>query len=388
VRNGLSIKKPFINSTGYNGNLIQSITGVTTFLYSSNATYTNLNYARISNLGNPDLRWEKTGIANLAVDFGTRNNVVTGSLEYYLKKETDLLGFKTFPENSGITKLEGNYSDMKGHGFDLSVTTRNLNGDLKWHSTLLLSHATDQVTRYDIAPLGPQLVGSGTGVPNIGKPVFGVYGYKWAGLDPSTGNPVGYVNGAQSQNYAAITTSTPVSDLIYAGPARPTYFGGFNNRFSYKGLSLAVQVNYKFGYYFMTPALSYSTIISTGSFLRVNRDLNNRWQAPGDEKTTNVPSLVYPFSSARDQFYQNAGVNLEKGDHIRLQDVTLSYDLNRYVYRKLPFNNLQFFVYANNIGLLWHANHQGLDPDAVPGPGDKTTMPDPRSIAIGIKGSF
>jgi len=371
---------------GYNGNLDQSITGVTTFRYLSNAPYTNLNYAEISNIGNPDLQWEKTAIANLAIDFGTKNNVITGSLEYYQKRETDLLGYKSFPENSGITQLEGNYSDMAGHGMDLTINSRNLNGNIKWNTTLLFSHATDKVTHYDVAPYGYQLAGAGTGIPNVGKPVFGVYAYKWGGLDAATGNPIGYVNGAQSQDYATITTATPVNQLVYIGPARPTYFGGLNNRFSYKGFSLAVQINYKLGYYFMAPALSYSNITSRGAFLSVNRQFNQRWQYPGDQ--TNVPSMVYPFAPARDQFYQESIVNMQNADNIRLQDISLSYDFNKAAYRKLPFNNLQLFVYANNICILWKANHVGLDPDAVPGPADDTTMPSPRSLAIGLKGSF
>jgi len=374
-------------SYGYNGNLIQSITGVTTFQYNSNAAFTNLNYASISNIGNPDLRWEKTGITNLAVDFGSINNIVTGSFEYYLKKESDLLGFKNLPENTGVATLEGNYANMAGHGFDLTVTTRNLNGRLKWFTTLLVSHATDKVTHYDVPSYGYQLVGAGSGIPNVGKPVFGVYGYKWGGLDQTNGNPIGYVNGQQSENYATITTSTPVNDLVYVGPARPTYFGGLNNRFTYKGFSLAVQLNYKLGYYFMAPALSYSNIIAQGAYLSVNRQFNQRWQNPGDK--TNVPSMVYPFDPSRDQFYQYSTVNIQNAGNIRLQDISLSYDFNKSVYRKLPFSNLQIFAYANNVAILWRANHVGLDPDAVPAPGgDITTMPTPRSISIGLKGSF
>jgi len=377
-------------SYGYNGNLVSSITGVTTFLYLSNAPYTNLNYAQISNIGNPNLKWETTGITNIAIDYGSKNNIVTGGFEYYFKKGTDLLGFKSFPENSGISSLEGNYSSMVGHGFDLTVTTHNLNGAFNWFTTLILSHATDKVTHYDVTPLSNQLVGvSGSTVPNVGRPVYAYYGYKWGGLDPKTGNPIGYLNGVQSQDYASITTNTPVSDLMYIGPARPTYFGGLNNRFVYKGFALDVQINYKLGYYFMAPTINYSQIGSNGNaFLSVNKDYNQRWQKPGDEKTTNVPSLIYPFSPARDQFYQNSTVNIHKADNIRLQDVTLSYDFTKSAHHKLPFRTLQVFGYANNIIILWKANHVGLDPDAVPGPGDITTVPVPRSIAIGIKGGF
>ncbi|QEM03127.1 SusC/RagA family TonB-linked outer membrane protein [Mucilaginibacter rubeus] len=378
---------------GYNGNLDRSVTGVTTFQYYNNAQFTNLPYASISNIGNPDLRWEKTGIGNLAVDFGFKNNIVTGSLDFYFKKETDLLGFKTFPTNVGITTLKGNYSDMRGSGADLVLTTKNLNRELRWTTTFLISHSTDKVTRYDVTPTAPQLVGAdGNGnsaVPNINRPVFGLYSYKWGGLNAQTGNPIGYLNGATSEDYSAIVNNSPINSLIYSGPARPTYYGGIYNKFTYKGFALAVQITYKLGYYFRKPTINYSGITSTGtSFLAVNRDYDNRWLQPGDETRTNVPSIIYPFSQARDRFYQYSEVNIEKGDNIRLQDISLSYDFSNSKFPKLPFKNLQVFIYGNNVGLIWRANHSGIDPDAIPGTNDNSTMPNPRSIAFGIKGNF
>ncbi|WP_158994159.1 SusC/RagA family TonB-linked outer membrane protein [Mucilaginibacter sp. L196] len=381
---------------GYNGNLDRSVTGVTTLLYLSNAQYTNLPYSLISNVGNPDLQWEKTGIANLGIDFGSENNIVTGSIEYYSKKETDLLGYKAFSENSGITSLEGNYSDMEGHGFDLSVTTRNLNGKLKWVTTILFSHATDKVTNYEASPdqYAETLVSAdgnqSSTAPVVGKPVFGLYSYKWGGLDPVNGNPVGFFNGVKSEDYANMVSNTPVNDLVYSGPARPTYFGGLNNRFSYKGFNVSFQINYKLGYYFRRPTINYYNITAQQtSFLSVNRDYNNRWMKPGDEKITNVPSLVYAFDFNRSYFYQYSSINVDNGDNVRLQDLSLSYDFNKSAYKSLPFNNLQLFIYANNIGILWRANHDGLDPDAVPtSQFSNTTMPNPRSISIGFKGTF
>ncbi|SEM77048.1 TonB-linked outer membrane protein, SusC/RagA family [bacterium A37T11] len=273
----------FRGSYGYNGNMDYSVTGMTTFQYYSNARYTGLNYVMISNIGNPDLRWEKTGITNFAIDFSTQDNILSGSLEYFIKKETDILGDRLFPSNSGITSLRGNYSDMKGRGFDITLTSNNLRGAFKWNTTVLFSHATDKVTKYDIEPYTTALVsadGNMTGAsPVVGKPVFGLYGFKWAGLDHGTGNPYGYINGEQSQDYNSILNNTPLTDLIYAGPARPTYFGAINNRFSYRGLSLAVQISYKIGYYFRKPTINYSKMaISSGdAFLYVNRDINARW---------------------------------------------------------------------------------------------------------------
>ena len=378
---------------GLNGNLDRSVTGVTTLQYFSNDPYSNLTYAQISNIGNPDLTWEKTGIANLGVDFGLKNNILSGSLEFYFKNEKNLLGYKNFPENSGITTLEGNYSNMEGHGIDLSFTTNNLTGKLKWATTILFSHAVDKVTQYEIAPIASELVqvdGNGElALPVVGKPVYGLFSYKWGGLDPANGNPVGYLNGIKSEDYTSINNITPVNDLVYSGPARPNYFGGINNSFTYGGFKLDIQVNYKLGYYFRRPTINYSDITLNGSaYLSVNRDLNNRWMKPGDEKTTNVPSLVYPFSYDRDYFYEYSSVNVDNGSHVRLQDVSLSYDFLKSQYHRLPFKNLQVSLYANNICIIWRANKDHLDPDAVPGEGNVGTMPVPRSIAIGLKGSF
>lgn len=378
---------------GYNGNLDRSVTGVTTFQYFSNATWTNLRYALISNIGNPELKWEKTAITNFGIDFGLKNDIVTGSLEYFLKKGKDILGYQNFATNTGLTSLKGNYSDMAGHGFDLSITSKNLNKGVKWNTSFLFSYVIDKVTRYDVTPTPSQIVASNGSssfaVPILGNPVFGIYSYKWGGLDAATGNPIGFVNGAKSQDYTTIMNNTPIGDLIYSGSARPKFFGGVNNRFSYKAFSLAFQINYKFGYYFRKPTINYNNITASGNaFLGVNRDYINRWQKSGDENKTNIPSLIYPFSSTRDYFYQYSEVNVEKGDHIRLQDISLSYDFTKAAFPILPFNNLQLFLYGNNIGILWRANHQGIDPDAIPGALDKTTMPMPRSISFGLKGSF
>jgi len=98
--------------------------------------------------------------------------------------------------------------------------------------------------------------------------------------------------------------------------------------------------------------------------------------------------LIYPFSYDRDYFYEYSSVNVDNASNVRLQDITLSYDFLKTTFPKLPFTRLQVFLYANNIGLIWRANKDHLDPDAIPGEGATTTMPIPRSFSVGIKGTF
>jgi hypothetical protein len=118
------------------------------------------------------------------------------------------------------------------------------------------------------------------------------------------------------------------------------------------------------------------------SWLGGNKEYAQRWQKPGDEKTTNVPSMIYPDDPSRDMFYQYSTATIENGDNIRLQDLNLSYSFNRAKYKRLPFENLQLFVYANNLGIIWRANKANLDPDYPTG------YPAPKSASIGLKINF
>lgn len=62
-------------------------------------------------------------------------------------------------------------------------------------------------------------------------------------------------------------------------------------------------------------------------------DYANRWQKPGDELNTNIPSNRYESNSARDAFYLGSEVLVEKGDHIRLQYINLNYSFQRKYYK-------------------------------------------------------
>jgi hypothetical protein len=92
--------------------------------------------------------------------------------------------------------------------------------------------------------------------------------------------------------------------------------------------------------------------------------------------------MIYSPDHSRDDFYKFSTVLTEKGDHIRLQDIQLSYDLVRSDHQRVPVSKIKVYLYANNIGILWKANHAGIDPDYIGG------MPNPRTLAIGLKTDF
>jgi hypothetical protein len=116
----------------------------------------------------------------------------------------------------------------------------------------------------------------------------------------------------------------------------------------------------------------------------MNSDYSQRWQKLGDELVTSVPSIPsLPADGNRDIFYNQSEVLVEKGDHIRLQDVSISYEMTKATIKGLPFRSLQIYSYINNIGIIWRANDKKLDPDLY-----GLSLPIPRTIAFGIRAGF
>lgn len=376
---------------GYNGNLNKNVTALTTAQYSSSDPYTGLPYLTIINPPNKNLRWEKTAMFNVGLDFSSKNNIISGSIEYYHKKGTDLIGDNNLAPSTGFINLnfytntaKGNFADMKGDGVDVQLTTKNIDNNFKWTTQLLFSYATDKVTHYGGKNPVAQLVYYGYGangfvIPNEGKPVYGIYSFKWGGLDAATGDPLGYVTDTLSKDYALLSNPTALSDIIYNGTARPLFFGGLMNNFSWKRFTLFANISFKFHYYFKRTSVNYYNLFN---YYNGNKDYELRWQKPGDEEITQVPSLVYPANYSRDNFYNNSSVLIEKGDHIRLQDISLAYNFDKTLLRKLHVNQLQLYGYLNNVGILWRANKHGIDPDYPFG------FPAPRTYSLGFRANF
>ncbi len=372
-------------SYGYNGNIDKSVTAFTTASY-ANAYLTGAQTASIVNPANPDLRWERVQIFNVGLDFSAMNNTLNGTIEFYTKKGLDLIGNMPMPSASGVNRFRGNLAHSRGKGIDVILNSSNLNRAVKWQTNFLFSFVTDEVTKYDEElPLSSYIAfgdGRSNALGNIypreGKPVYAIYSYRWAGLDSQTGDPLGYLEGETTNDYAAILSATTFDDLVYHGSARPTIFGSIRNSFSYKSFSVSANIVYSLGYYFRAGSISYADLFSNWV---AHRDYALRWQAPGDEAVTKVPSFQYPEIDGRSTFYERSEALVEKGDHIRLQDIRVGYHFDAVALRKSRLKNLFFYVYANNLGIIWKANSRHLDPEA-------NVFPQPKTFSFGISTSF
>lgn len=367
---------------GYSGNVDPSKVAVTTFIYSDVSPYTLTPYGRVRNFYNPELRWEQMNMVNIGIDFKSKNNRLFGSIEAYRKKMSDLYGVSPVDVTVGIRAdgITKNIGSMKGSGLDIELNTVNIDKKVKWATTFIVNTYRDKVTMYqDSIPPGNAV--SGGLIALDGYPQYALFSYKWAGLDPQTGDPQGYLKGETSKDYSSILGSgTVMSDLVYSGSLIPTVFGSIGNTISWRNISLTARISYKLGYYFRRESIDYGMLISNASG---HSDYAIRWQKSGDEQTTDVPSLVYPNSSVRDLFYLNSEALVTRGDHIRFQYINISYDIGRRSRIGIPVQNVQIYMVVSNLGIIWRANKERLDPDYR-----STTPLTGKTYSVGLKVQF
>ncbi|MEB2782677.1 SusC/RagA family TonB-linked outer membrane protein [Algoriphagus sp. C2-6-M1] len=359
---------------GYNGNTNTEATAYTTAYYYG-AGYNNLvgqPFLGVLTPPNPELRWERIKIINLGLDYKLFDGKWFGSLDLYKKTGEDLLGPLSVYPSSGFNSAVLNYASTSTNGMDLSLNYRLAKGEFSWTSSFIYSVVKEKVTDYENEPTPSQIMGSqpGAEVPVLGKPLHYIYSYPWAGLNPDTGAPMGLMEGSASEDYQAIL-QLPEEDLIYHGSSRPTSFGAFRNQFDWKGWNLSFNITYRLGYYFRDLSVNYDEV-NRGNIS--HSDYDQRWQALGDQ--TFIPSDPNAVNRQRNSFYLRSSALVEKGDHIRFQDIRVGYDF------AMPrFEKFQVYGYLNNLGLIWKASDRVNDPD-------HRYSNLPRTVALGLSFTF
>lgn len=373
-------------SFGYNGNTNPTATAFTTAVQfdASLNPWVNRPWLAIQNPPNPQARWEKIKILNAGFEFEILRGKFLGSVEGYKKEGLDLFGAQPYFPSSGNTTVTRNYANTRTYGLDAQVTAKILDGEFYWNAIAFHSFFREKVTRYDEEPIVRNVVSYGGGgvfaipTPVEGKPLQYIFSYPFAGLDPQTGEPRGYLDGEPSTNYSAILNQMTVDDLVYHGSAIPTSFGSLRNQFGWKGFELSVNVTYRLGYYFKRETIDYSSL-NRGTFQHADYGL--RWKQPGDELHTFIGSDPERVNNTRTRFELDHSGHVRRGDHIRLQDIRLSYDFGQGRFQRLPFRNFRIYSYFNNLGLLWKAAKDVRDPDY-------RNYQVPRTYSIGLSANF
>ncbi|MGJ1537611.1 SusC/RagA family TonB-linked outer membrane protein [Sphingobacterium multivorum] len=348
---------------GHSGNIGGVSTTLPTIYYQDRSGYglSNWRRANVNGLPNPYLKWEDVRMINLGLDFAMFKNCLAGSVEFYQKKSTDLLANDPLDYTYGISTIMRNVGESIGKGMDINLTGKfDIADQLTMSTELMLSYNTDKVTKFNGTNAGALYYLTGKGgslMPLEGYSLYPVFSYRFEGLDPLTGDPQGWLNGAVSKDYPNLLNVT-TDELIYHGNGLPKYYGSFRPTVSWKGLHASINLAYKMNYYFLKETIRYSALFSSWGG---HADYALRWQKPGDEKWTTVPSLQYPANANRDDFYAYSSSNILKGDHIRISDIRVAYTFKPVIANRST--KLTIAAYGNNLGIIWRKNKANLDPD-------------------------
>ncbi|WP_343706270.1 SusC/RagA family TonB-linked outer membrane protein [Flavobacterium sp.] len=334
---------------------------------------TQLPTASISIPENPEIKWETTATLNYGLDYGFFKNRLRGSLDLYYKKTNDILASLPFNPTYGWSFVTYNTASLKGHGVDLSLSGTIINTAFKWNSNLNFSYNTNEVTdsRYVLNSTN-QYFGSAA---MVGNSIGTIYAYNWAGLD-ATGQSQVYKKDGTIVNSSQGIAAVDKDDLKKMGTSFAPYFGGFINDFSFKNFRLGVQITYYAGHVFRNTVLqnypSYSGVQSGA----VAKDelVADRWRKAGDEAITNVPGLTNISFNSLNR-YQMADINVLPADNIRLQQISLGYNVPSQWLERTFIKSLSFNFAARNLGLLWVKNDLGIDPQYLSNANYNTLAP-------------
>ena len=263
---------------------------------------------------------------------------------------------------------------MNTKGVDLAISGVPVTTDnFRWDARLTYSYNTNEVKEspYEMSASFCNS-GAGSGRMVEGYELDNYWAYRWAGLDENGDSQIYNADGDIVKENESITND----DLVHVGHTSPRHFGGFFNTFTYKRLSLYVGITYKLGYIFKKPTLTSSLASARyGITYEINEDMADRWRQAGDENTTDVPRLLTTYNSFLR--YMGADIHIQKGDHIRLREVSLSYDLPEQWLRKVRISSASLGFTVTNLGLIWRANGADIDPDFIPNTNSLEMAPTP-----------
>lgn len=369
---------------GVSGNVNKAVTHYPTIAFGT--SFVGLTAATLMSIGNPSLRWEQVNTLNTGMDWRMADGWLSGTVEYFHKKGNDLIGNDYMDPTTGIaSNYKINYANIETTGWDVQLNSKNLRGRFSWNSVFVLSWVKNKITNYRtnenvllseyfhaIAP------------PDVGRSRDVVYAVPWNGLSPQTGLPVVFIDGESTGDYQTYYQQYLEPDMLnVAGTSVPTWYGSLRNTFSWKGFEASAMLTWKSGYVFRRASMDPSDEYAENYHM----DYYKRWEKPGDERHTNVPRHIPQEETGQyigaGPVYRYSEALITKGDHIRLQDVSFSYRLSGRLLDAMPIGGVRVYGYARNLGILWRANREGIDPDFV-----TAQYRAPKTYSVGIQLDF
>lgn len=390
-------------------------------LYSPGVYYNGVNAVSISQLSNPNLSWESTKSTNFGLNASLFKDKLNIEVDFWRKQTSDLLYNVPLPKETGFRTIRKNIGSIQNEGIDISInTTPYRTKDFEWSTNFNITFLQNKVL--ELAD-GTQFE-SGSFLIQEGQPLGNIFGYKNLGVFPydqsnaftdagvqltpvfQEGKFVKYtLDGADYTGkvnklrlgtrvlaggdirWADLNNDFSIdgqNDRTVIGNGTAKYFGGFNNDFRYKDLTLSFLIDYNFG----------NEIYRNYDFIR--NDLNSANETPSPDRidlSWRKQGDIAPYASLDRGRTNNAiGPNsqyVSRGDYIRWRSLRLNYSVPQSFYKKVKWvSGVSFNFSVNN--LFTFTNYPGYNPDlgstnALQTGLDNLKYPNRRDFIMGLR---
>ena len=335
---------------------------------------------------NPDLKWETSKEFNIGLDWAVLDERLSGSIDVYQKKTSDMLYDFTVPTPPNLyNKTLANAGKMRNQGIEIAVNAIPVRTkDFEWKTTVTASHNANKLlslsndlyetsNQIDHAYLG-EPISLSTQRMEVGRSMGQFYGMKSVGVSE---NGLWMVENTKTGEIEEFTDNMLSNDDYrqYLGNALPKLYLGWNNSFRYKNFDLSFQMTGQFGFKILNEPRAYYE----NNSIAYNR-LKSVQKAPYGGQ--------YTLSTAQKQTF--VSYYLEDGDFLKMTNITLGYNIplksSKFV------KNIRAYVSADNLFCI--TGYDGLDPEMSNGDiwslgiDWRDKYPSTRSFTFGLNVSF
>ena len=330
----------------------------------------------------PDLKWETTSTYNVGLDWGILDQRLTGSVDWYYRKTTDLLNYAPLPSMAGYkNQAWQNIGSLKNTGVEAAITWRAIQTkDWFWTMTYNFTYNKNEITDLNgVSENGAPVVntnikvGDGSGAylqaNQVGYAMNSYYVYQQ--VYDKNGKPI--ENCVVDRNGDGVINES--DKYLYKSPAAPVTMG-FSSRLEYKNWDFGFSLRASIGNYVYNNVEQGMSNMNTGEWFsnslkyfsnRLKSTVERNWQ-------------TYEITSKLSDYY------VKNASFLKCDNITLGYSFNN-LFKSSGWHGLSGRAYATASNVFTITNYDGLDPEVGDG-NDNNLYPRPFSVVVGLSLNF
>ena len=336
-------------------------------LYTLSKTSDTSMAASFARIGNKNITWETTTNLNIGTEFSFFNRRLSGTIDFYSKKTTDLLFRLSIPESAGSRGYYGNVGDIRNNGIEVTLTGSIIRTkDLDWSVTANIAHNSTKILKLPESKIADNGGFNETSKLEttqywyrVGGPLYNGYMPKYAGVNEK-GEATYWVDedaggGKHGTKYSYTTTNPNSASKYETGSLLPKAFGGFSTTVVYKGFDFTASFDYQIGgkvYDSRYASLMSPCDNSSAAGSAIHKDYLKSWSP--NNTSSNIPRWQYGdnYTTAQsDRFLTNAS-------YFNFQSFTVGYSIPT---QHIPFfSKIRVYCSGENLGFI--SARKGLDP--------------------------